>query len=397
MNIINKTLGIFTVKNISYHDGQYYTYGGFGQYLSGIRKYFNKTILVAHVAEKEPEDGYYLIENEADNLEIVHLSQSRNELENLLQIPYNFVKAYSSVNRMDIVHNRMPDYTGVIGAMICNIKNIPYFVQIIADWEIEARKTPFYKKMGLGILLKLDYYFYDYLERIFSKDQLVFAQGYTCFEKHRNQADTQLVTSTAHANSDVVPFKERFVNNEMIRLLNVARLTGIKNQKLLVSAVAKLNKETQQTWTLDILGIGPLKQMIENQVNELGIEDKVFLRGQLNREEAFWEYYDESDVFVLSSRSEGTPKVLLEAMARSLPVVASDVGGISYLAPHKNRGLLFDDNSVDSLVNALINIKDNDELRNQMARNGIVFAKENTIENSTHYMVNKVKVKFGLD
>ncbi len=388
---LDATLGIFTVKRISCYQGEYYTYGGFGLYLSEIRKHFKKTIMVAHVAEKKPEEGYYLIDNKNNDLEIIHLPQCRNELENWIQIPYSFIKAFPSVKRMDIVHNRMPDYTGIIGAVICKIINKPYFVQTIADWAIEAKKTPMLKKMGLGTLLKLDYYWYDFLERCVSKNQLVFAQGYTCYEKHKDHADARLISSTAHFNEDLGSFKERFQDDNNIKVLNVARITGIKNQQLIIRAIAQLNDQTEQNWSLEFLGFGPLQGEMEKLSEELGIQDKILFRGQVDRGDVFWRYYDNVDVFVLSSRSEGTPKVLLESMARSLPIVASNVGGIPYLAPHEERGLLFEENNVQALVDALKRMRKDNKLRNTMARNGMVFAKENTLENATIYMVDAVK------
>ena len=70
--MFNKTLGIFTVKKISFFEGKYYTYGGFGSYLNEIRKYFTKVILVAHVKNVAPEEGYYLIPHK--NLKVIHLN-----------------------------------------------------------------------------------------------------------------------------------------------------------------------------------------------------------------------------------------------------------------------------------------------------------------------------------
>jgi hypothetical protein len=100
---------------------------------------FRKVILAARVKEKEPGQGFYELNTE--NVEVVHLPQPNNELKNLLQLPAVFFKAIRHVKKMDVVHNRMPDYTGVIGAMACRLRKKPYFVQVIADWEIEAKKN----------------------------------------------------------------------------------------------------------------------------------------------------------------------------------------------------------------------------------------------------------------
>ena len=108
----------------------------------------------------------------------------------------------------------------------------------------------------------------------------------------------------------------------------------------------------------------------------------------------FWSYFNNSDAFLMSSRSEGTPKVILEAMAKSVPVVASKVGGIPYMAPHLERGVLFEDDNVDGLVNALITLKNSEELQTNIIINGMQFAKDNTLENATNFMVSKVSKFF---
>src|SRR6186997_3085313 len=102
-------LGIFTVKKVDFYNGKYYTYGGFGDYLNGMSSRFRKVILAARVKEKEPAKGLYELNTE--NVEVVHLPQPSNELKNLLQLPAVFFKAIWHVKKMDIVHNRMPDYT----------------------------------------------------------------------------------------------------------------------------------------------------------------------------------------------------------------------------------------------------------------------------------------------
>ena len=51
------TLGIFTVKRVCHCRGEYFTYGGFGEYLEAIRGYFDETVLFARVFDDEPPEG----------------------------------------------------------------------------------------------------------------------------------------------------------------------------------------------------------------------------------------------------------------------------------------------------------------------------------------------------
>jgi glycosyltransferase involved in cell wall biosynthesis len=90
------------------------------------------------------------------------------------------------------------------------------------------------------------------------------------------------------------------------------------------------------------------------------------------------------DVFVLTSRSEGTPVVLLEAMASQCPVVASAVGGNVEIITHKVNGLLYDVHKPHDLCNAIITLHGNPSFRSQLSSNGLRFVKS---KHSLHSMV----------
>lgn len=387
-----KTLGIFTVKKISFYKNKYYTYGGFGSYLSEIRNYFSKTILVAHVANKKPAKGYYEIPKK--NLEIVHLKQGRNELEHLLQLPINFYIASKRIKSMDVVHCRVPDYTGIIGVLLSRFHKKQYFIQTIADWYIEAQKTSILKKYGLGLLLKIHYYIYDFLERVIAKNNLIFAQGTSSYEKHKNNSHAMIISSSAHYNKDIGTIKQRFVSEKNVNVLHVGRLTGIKNQNLIIEVIHKLNNNSDLVWNLKILGEGPLRVSLQKKIDSLGQSENITLVGQVDRGKSFWNYFDESDIFLMASKSEGTPKVILESMARSVPVVAPSVGGIPFLVENNVRGLLYKEGGLEEFYNAIMEIKNNKVVRNKIIENAFEFSKINTVEQSTEFMINKVSKYF---
>ena len=78
------------------------------------------------------------------------------------------------------------------------------------------------------------------------------------------------------------------------------------------------------------------------------MEQKITLLGLLDHK-SISEWMKAADIFILPSRSEGTPNSLLEAMASGLPVIASQVGGIPELIQENIEGLLFKSDSTDDL------------------------------------------------
>ena len=82
--------------------------------------------------------------------------------------------------------------------------------------------------------------------------------------------------------------------------------------------------------------------------------------------------YHESAVCVLTSDFEGTPNVLLEAMASGLPVVATRVGGVPGIVRHEETGFLLEPDNLEGFVAALAELAKNPELRMKMGRHARV-------------------------
>lgn len=83
--------------------------------------------------------------------------------------------------------------------------------------------------------------------------------------------------------------------------------------------------------SLVIVGSGQLAPQLVRQTEELGLERQVRFTGHLDTAEAVRDQLDCADVFVLTSRVEGLPRAVIEAMARGLPVIATRAGGVEEL------------------------------------------------------------------
>lgn len=129
-------------------------------------------------------------------------------------------------------------------------------------------------------------------------------------------------------------------------LISVGRLTEAKDQESLLIAIKKLVQNGVDIF-LALVGEGELRSRIEGSIEQLGLGQRVFLLG--NRTDVH-ELLPDATMFVLSSRREGLPMVLLEAMASGLPVVSTNVGGIPEVIKDGVNGFLVPPEASDLLA-----------------------------------------------
>jgi glycosyltransferase involved in cell wall biosynthesis len=103
-----------------------------------------------------------------------------------------------------------------------------------------------------------------------------------------------------------------------------------KGHDILIKAVAFCIRQGYNI-QLKIVGEGRYRPALEQLVNSLNLQPYVAFTGALPCGQAVAEQLDEADLFVLASRQEGLPRAMIEAMARGLPCIGSEVGGIPEL------------------------------------------------------------------
>lgn len=186
---------------------------------------------------------------------------------------------------------------------------------------------PLYSKLILGPVLRG------------AEKVIVLTPGYQDILRDKYRIPAEKLVIIPNATTFTRMTEPRLACHSPMRLLAVGRISVQKNYPLMLKVAAHLKKEYGLDFTLTIVGGGTSRAEMEAEVRALGIEQTVRFVGE-SRGEALQKIYEESDLLIHTALVEGFGTVFVEAMAKGLPIVASNVLGIRDVVIHERNGLL---------------------------------------------------------
>ena len=182
--------------------------------------------------------------------------------------------------------------------------------------------------------------------------------------------------------------KFQISDNERV-IVSVGRLSREKGHEDLVQAIASV-REMDPTLKFKVLlvGDGPELQQLESRTADLRLNEEIVFVGHVSDVTPF---YSIADVLALPSHSEGSPNVLLEAMAAGIPVVATAVGGVPEIAVSGENALLVPARHPHEFAEALLQILNEQDLAEKLAANATIRAREFSPEAYAHRMIHIYK------
>jgi serine/alanine adding enzyme len=252
------------------------------------------------------------------------------------------------------------DYkTDALGLLVRR-KHPVKLVSTVHGWVSHSKRTPLYHAIDRAALRRYD--------RIICVSDVLFSE---CVS-----ANIPIDRCSEIANGIDLQHYD-FLNREAAR-----QELGLTNNRFVIGALGRLSHEkgfdnlisafehvleSGLDAELLIAGSGPDKDRLSNQIAASQHSSRIRLVGHQEDPRPF---YTALDAFVISSRSEGLPNVLLESMACRIPTVATRVGGIPTVVEHERDALLVEADDVEALAVSMTRLAHNPALCEELARNG---------------------------
>ena len=358
-------------------DGESYdTYGAYARYVLEFARHFERVTVFAPTTDAPTYfSGVSLA---AGNVTVVPLP--------FFMTHAGAYRRYFAIRRafrahcgdLDVVNARgTAPLAHLLHGMTCD-RGVPFIYHFASDpFEVIAA-SPKYRGLR-GWFARLAYGCVFATQKRIMKSNYSFASGEALAQRLREVTPNVEGVITSSLQDDGYHERSDTCTGPTVRVLYVGYLRPEKGVDTLIDAIARM-RDSGCDVELDVVGSGDIQPGLEKLASEAGLDEKVRFRGYVRMGPDLNALYDQADVFALPSLSEGSPKVVLEAMAHSLPVVATNVGNIPEMLADGGRGLLIASGDTTALAEGIERIIDDGDARRAFIADGYEFARGHSVE-----------------
>lgn len=265
------------------------------------------------------------------------------------------------VSNADYVYVRFPSWVGLAAWRCARWLGKPYWLSVHGDWSqiLKAYMT------GSKSALARIYYKFNHQLAVQSQQtamahaRCVFFVGEElCRRLHPAHVPTTIYQDVIHLAGDVWEPCQRPLRTR-VTLLFVGEISRAKGVGVLLEAVAHL-AHLGYSLKLILVGQGPEIETLKRQTIP---NVELDVKGWMSHGESFDRLFREADALVLPSFSEGVPRVVLEAMVRATPIIATRVGSIPDVLGQGTRGWLVDAGDAQGIASAVEDLLSNESIR----------------------------------
>lgn len=340
-----KVLTTHEYHYLRYEDGvydprNYTTIEMYGDLLS----VFDKIVLVARCKKVKQKPDCLRVDN--DRIECLPVADFKGNTGYLGQMQALW-QCRNAVGLADRYWLRAPGFMATMVAFWLRRAGIPFFMHVVGDPAgIAETKTEWLPGFMARPLVHI-------VRTRFQKHMLSSSGGLAVTESTLQKIYPSSIPENDFGVSDVKLLDSVFQKvrrdfaGDTFKIVMTAVFAKYKGHCYLFEALKKVKQMQSRSVELYLIGQGPLRSRLETMAKELGLDDCIHFCGRIDWGPKLFAKLDEAHLFILSSvAAEGMPRAMLEGMARGLPVVATDVGGIpeiidrDMLVPIRNSAAL---------------------------------------------------------
>lgn len=371
-------------------DGQIRTPGYLGRFLDSLATQVTELTCFMHSAL--PYDQQYSdYDLQAPNLHWVDIGPWTSVPRRVL-FAHRFTKPIRDRrDRLDALLIRGP--SPLLPAVARAAGNVPTVLLIVGDYltGIDDLPQPRWRKESIRVWS----YVNALQQHSIAKHALTFVNSRAIYEQLKTTVPYLLETRTTTLSDSDFFFRDDTCQTRPLRLLYSGRMDRSKGLFEMVKATRILLGHGQDV-VLDLVGwpasgdtiLDELQQVAER----IGVRERIYYHGFKSVGEALFAHYKSADIYLTASqRSEGFPRTIWEAMAHSLPVVATRVGSIPLFLEHQKTAWLTYDTTASALVEGIESVITDTVLRRRLIQNAMREARTNTLDNRARELVDEIK------
>jgi glycosyltransferase involved in cell wall biosynthesis len=361
--------------------------GSFARYVDSLAPYFDEVVLSVPVFDRPQASGSRV---QSANVRLAPLPYFPGPRQFYPMLPRVYGRLKAWVTECDVIHLRVPTPAAIFAFRAARAMHKPVFLLVVGDYEALLPHLPYrgLKRVLFGAYVAFE----EWALRHMTSRVLTFANGAALRRKHERDGALVIETKTTTLSRQDINTRPDVAASGRIRALTVSRIDPRKGLRALPGAIAQLSAAGIDI-SLDVVGptIGLIgdeeRDAIRRRAAELGVGDRVALAGAVPLDRLMTLYRD-YDIFILPTQpGEGIPRVLLEAMANGLPIVTTDVSGITSLITNEANGLLIPDASSEAVARAVERLISDGDLRRRLIQGGYATARSHTLERQASDMM----------
>jgi len=365
--------------------GSLRTPGYLGRFLDSLAQHCDTLVCFAH-SPRPDEADYMDYPLQSTNIEWVdmgaHCSVPRRALRaHALTQPVREWRA-----RLDALLIRGP--SPLLPAMARAAGDLPVALLLVGDYMagIDDLPQPLWRKEAIRLWASWN----QRQQLKVTRKTLTFVNSRKLYDQLQPHAPSLVETRTTTLSVNDFFEREDTCLQRPIRLLYTGRMDRTKGLIHMVEALDHLVREGEDV-VLNLVGWPQKGDPILDEIRQLaearGIAERIQYHGFTPVGPALFEHYKQADIYVLASTHEGFPRTIWEAMAHSVPVIATRVGSIPLFLQHEQTALLVEPRSVRQLVEAIRRIISDRDTRLRLIQNGRSLAVENTLDRRALEMI----------